>query len=136
MGVLVEAAVESSVARPEFEGLWDKKQSRTVASISTVDNDVNNTKLKRTKMEQEIYERQLKKLQDSNVITQVAAGRKFTGQAFSCKPSVVCFSDLEVGQVYVKTVTLTNISYTVNHCKLTGLSECLKDFIELQYVVH
>ncbi len=42
------------------------------------------------------------------------------------------FKDFEVGKSYKKKITLTNVSYTVNSCKLTGLTEHLKDFIELQ----
>ena len=39
--------------------------------------------------------------------------------------------DFDVGKSYQKKVILTNVSHTLNVCKLSGLSEHLKDFIEL-----
>lgn len=42
------------------------------------------------------------------------------------------FQDFEVGRTYRKRVILTNVSYTVNYCKLVGITELLKDFIELR----
>ena len=43
--------------------------------------------------------------------------------------------DFEVGKEYKRTVQFTNISYTVNTCKMVGLSEELKDFISIKYVI-
>ena len=42
--------------------------------------------------------------------------------------------DFEVGKVYKKKVQLTNVSYTVNHCRLVGVSEHLRDFISIMLV--
>lgn len=42
--------------------------------------------------------------------------------------------DFEVGKVYKKKVQLTNVSYTMNHCRLVGVSEHLKDFISIMLV--
>jgi len=47
------------------------------------------------------------------------------GQAFLSKPAEVVFKDFEVGKVFRRRLQLTNVSYTVNHCKLLGLSEHL-----------
>ena len=62
---------------------------------------------------------------------QVAGGKQFHGQAFNSKPEVITFKDFDVGKTYKKKVTLTNVSYTVNYCKLIGITERLKDFIEI-----
>ncbi len=40
--------------------------------------------------------------------------------------------DFDVGKTYKKKVMLTNVSYTVNYCKLMGITEHLKDFIDVQ----
>jgi len=45
----------------------------------------------------------------------------------------VVFKDFEVGKVFRRRLQLTNVSYTVNHCKLLGLSEHLKDFITIDF---
>lgn len=40
--------------------------------------------------------------------------------------------DFDVGQVYKKKIVLINASYSVNCCRLVGISEWLKDFISVQ----
>lgn len=40
--------------------------------------------------------------------------------------------DFVVGQEYKCVVQLTNISYTVNTCKLLGVSDNLKDFLSIK----
>lgn len=55
------------------------------------------------------------------------------GQAFLSKPAEVVFKDFEVGKVFRRRLQLTNVSYTVNHCKLLGLSDHLKDFITIDF---
>lgn len=40
--------------------------------------------------------------------------------------------DFDVGQIYKKKIVLTNVSYSVNYCRLVGISEWLKDFISVQ----
>ena len=41
--------------------------------------------------------------------------------------------DFDVGCVYKRQVQLTNVSYTVNYCKLVGVSDNLKDFLTIKY---
>lgn len=48
-------------------------------------------------------------------------------QLFKC----YLLQDFDVGKSYKKRVTLTNVSYSINFCKLTGLSDHLKDFLEI-----
>ena len=55
------------------------------------------------------------------------------GQAFLSKPAEVVFKDFEVGKVLRRRLQLTNVSYTVNYCKLLGVSEHLKDFITVDF---
>ena len=38
----------------------------------------------------------------------------------------------QVGRTYRKRVVLTNVSYSVNYCKLVGMSEVLKDFVTME----
>lgn len=42
--------------------------------------------------------------------------------------------DFDVGMVYKKKIVITNVSYSINFCKLSGLSEHLKDFIQIEWV--
>lgn len=42
------------------------------------------------------------------------------------------WQDFDVGKTYKKRVTLTNVSYTVNHLKLIGVTDQLKDFVDIQ----
>jgi hypothetical protein len=113
---------ERSVLKPDIPGLWE----------SNVD-EVEVKKSKRTMMEQSIYDRTLVDLKNSAVITQVAAGREFKGQAFISKPEEIIFKDFEVGKSYKKKIQLTNISYTVNHLKLANVSENLMDFLQIEF---
>ncbi|ELU13530.1 hypothetical protein CAPTEDRAFT_225037, partial [Capitella teleta] len=121
--------VATNLAVPEFEGVWDNhKAYRAPKDL------VNIRKLPdSTKMERDIMDRVMDKHREGIVINQVAGGREFQGCAFYSKPDVVHFKDFEVGKTYKKRVILTNVSYTVNYCKLTGLTEHLKDFITLSF---
>ncbi len=75
----------------------------------------------------------LDQLKKSAVREQVVAGRKFSGVSFKSNPTVVHFKDFTVGQSYTIKVVLTNISYTINTCKFKEITECLKDFIEIDF---
>lgn len=81
----------------------------------------------------ELYLKSLDKLKKSAVREQVAAGKKFKGVAFKSQPRVIEFKDFDVGSTYNLKVLLTNISYTINTCKLIGITEKLKDFISVEY---
>ena len=94
----------------------------------------------------------LEKLKKSAIKDQVAAGKKFKGVAFKSQPKIIqfkvrqrlkslllgfiykcfVFKDFDVGQTYNLKVVLTNISYTINTCKLIGLSDKLKDFVTIE----
>lgn len=46
--------------------------------------------------------------------------------------SELCLQDCDVGKVYKKKVTLTNVTYTTNYCKLLGVSQNLKDHVTVR----
>ncbi|XP_074655233.1 cilia- and flagella-associated protein 74-like isoform X2 [Tubulanus polymorphus] len=122
-----ESAV--NLAEPEFEGLWDQHKHynvpKDVVAVHTIPGG--------SKMEQGILQAGLEKQRAGIIQKQVAAGREFKGVAFYSKPSVIHFKDFDVGKSYKKRVTLTNVSYSVNYCKLIGITEHLKDFIKIHF---
>ncbi|MGH0159295.1 UNVERIFIED_CONTAM: hypothetical protein FKN15_037223 [Acipenser sinensis] len=85
------------------------------------------------KMEQEILARTLEKHRSGIIRKQVVVGREFKGCPFYSKPDVIHFKDFEVGKTYKKKIMLTNSTYTINFCKLVGVSEHLRDFIYLHF---
>ena len=38
-----------------------------------------------------------------------------------------------MGVLYRKRLQLTNVSYTINHCKLVGVSQELRDFVSVEF---
>lgn len=73
-----------------------------------------------SKFEQDALQRAKERQRDRLLqgTQQVAGGRTFHGQAFVPKPLEIVYLDFEVGQVYHKTFTLTNASYTFNSFKV------------------
>ncbi|XP_041954743.1 cilia- and flagella-associated protein 74 isoform X2 [Alosa sapidissima] len=61
------------------------------------------------------------------------AGRGFKGPPFISKPAAIHFKDFDIGRVYRKRITLTNVTYSTNYCKLLGISTHLMDFISLSF---
>ncbi|XP_065062279.1 cilia- and flagella-associated protein 74-like [Rhopilema esculentum] len=115
---------------PEFKGLWETDQGEMK------DESVKNWRGEN--QEYSTYEQQmildaLEKQRENIVQKQVAAGKEFKGAAFYSKPDVVVFKDFDLGQVYKKKVLLTNVSYSQNFCKLIGVSENLKDFLDIKF---
>ncbi|KAE8592886.1 hypothetical protein XENTR_v10018908 [Xenopus tropicalis] len=118
-----------SLAQPEFVGLWS--QNYKPHKVPKEETDMN---LQRgSKMEMEIMAERLQKLRSGIVEKQVVSGHEFKGCPFHSKPNLVHFKNLDVGKIYKKRITLTNASYTINFCKLVGVSEHLKDFITIQF---
>ncbi|XP_078491264.1 cilia- and flagella-associated protein 74-like [Ciona intestinalis] len=120
---------EEDLAQPEFQGMWDQKHK----VYKVPKEDVTLKPTGGTKMEHDIMKRTLAKHKDGIIVQQVAAGREFKGRPFNSKPEVIHFKDLDVGRVYKKKITITNVSYSINFCKLCGLSEHLKDFIKIDF---
>lgn len=46
---------------------------------------------------------------------------------------MVVFKDFDLDETYQQRVKLTNVSYTVNYCRLDGVSDNLKDFITINF---
>lgn len=46
--------------------------------------------------------------------------------------SELYLQDCDVGKVYKKKVTLTNVTYVTNYCKLLGVSQNLKDHVSVR----
>jgi len=61
-------------------------------------------------------------------------GREFKGDAFLAKPSVIAFSDFEVGKKYRQVVEVTNVSLTFNQFKLLPLEDRVKEFFDVEFV--
>eukprot|EP00927_Polykrikos_kofoidii_P077823 TRINITY_DN74730_c0_g1_i1.p1 TRINITY_DN74730_c0_g1~~TRINITY_DN74730_c0_g1_i1.p1 ORF type:complete len:1662 (-),score=352.24 TRINITY_DN74730_c0_g1_i1:23-5008(-) len=91
---------------------------------------------KLTKLEEqyltEARERQKQSLMDGSV--QKCWGKEFKGDAFLAKPSVITFSDFEVGKRYRRLVEVTNVSLTFNQFKLLPLEDEVKEFFEIDFV--
>ncbi|CAL1527246.1 unnamed protein product [Lymnaea stagnalis] len=128
-----EEEVEPSVdlAKPEFEGLWNK-ETKLYKAVKDSDQPKSGTRGMST-MEQQILKRTLEKTKKGIVITQVAAGKEFSGSPFYSKPDVIHFKDFDVGKTYKKLVKLTNVSYTLNYIKYLDITDQLKDFIKIQF---
>uniref|UniRef100_W5MG58 Cilia and flagella associated protein 74 n=1 Tax=Lepisosteus oculatus TaxID=7918 RepID=W5MG58_LEPOC len=120
-----ERTTEESLAVPEFTGLWEQKHKEYKVQAAL--------NVKMHKMDQEILARTLEKQRSGIVRKQVVVGREFKGCPFYSKPEVIHFKDFDVGKTYKKRVTLTNVSYSINFCKLLGVSEHLKDFISVHF---
>ncbi|XP_078615785.1 cilia- and flagella-associated protein 74-like [Branchiostoma floridae x Branchiostoma japonicum] len=125
-----EGEDDENLAQPEFAGLWDQEHK---AYKVPEDHEVPPKPIGGTKMEQQVLQQTLEKHRSGIIRKQVAAGREFKGQPFYSKPDVIHFKDFDVGKTYKKKVQLTNVSYSVNFCRLVGLSEHLKDFIHLVF---
>ncbi|XP_077106223.1 cilia- and flagella-associated protein 74 isoform X1 [Ranitomeya variabilis] len=118
-----------NLAQPEFRGLW----SEDLKPYKVPRDDMDSKPKGGSKMEKEIMSETLKKLRLGIVEKQVVSGLEFKGCPFYSKPKMIYFKDLDVGKTYKKRITLTNASYTINFCKLVGVSDHLKDFVTIQF---
>eukprot|EP01135_Chromosphaera_perkinsii_P001058 Nk52_evm8s158 gene=Nk52_evmTU8s158 len=64
---------------------------------------------------------------------QVVAGRVFKGDLFKCNRDEIVFKDFDVGETYVQTITLTNVSYCISAFKVKDLPLRLVDILQLEY---
>ncbi|KGL84698.1 Uncharacterized protein KIAA1751, partial [Tinamus guttatus] len=84
-------------------------------------------------MRSEIFEKTTGKLQTGIVHKETGAAREHERCPFYSKPNLIHFKDFDVGKIYKKKIVLTNASYSVNFCRLAGISEWLKDFISIHF---
>ncbi|XP_072012089.1 cilia- and flagella-associated protein 74 isoform X2 [Engystomops pustulosus] len=118
-----------NLAQPEFKGLWNED----LKPYKVPKDDIDTKPLGGSKMEKEIMTETLRKLRNGIIEKQVVSGHEFKGCPFYSKPKIIHFKDLDVGKTYKKKITLTNASYTINFCKLVGVSDHLRDFISIQF---
>ncbi|XP_008283307.1 uncharacterized protein cfap74 [Stegastes partitus] len=114
-------SLADSLAEPEFSGLWDQNYKKLLNATSRqVQREVKQE-------EPDVTDEKL------NTAPKKVHGREMKGRSFISKPEVVLFQDFEVGKTYKKKVVLTNVSYTINYCKLLKVSAQLKDFISINF---
>ncbi|KAM7030619.1 cilia- and flagella-associated protein 74 isoform 1-T1 [Acridotheres tristis] len=113
---------------PEFPGLWSREYD-----LHKVPKAEDPTLLAIRAMRKQMAEKKMKELQSGILHKQTVPGQEHKGSAFLSKPNFIHFKDFDVGQVYKKKIVLTNASYSVNYCRLVGISEWLKDFISVHF---
>ncbi|NXC63847.1 CFA74 protein, partial [Aleadryas rufinucha] len=113
---------------PEFPGLWSRQYD-----LHKVPKEEDPTRLAIRAMREKMAEKKMEELQTGILHKQIVPGREYKGCAFHSKPSCIHFKDFDVGQTYKKKIVLTNASYSVNYCRLVGISEWLKDFISVHF---
>ncbi|NXO67400.1 CFA74 protein, partial [Phainopepla nitens] len=113
---------------PEFPGLWSQEYD-----LHKVPKAEDPTQLAIRAMRKQMAEKKMERLQTGILHKQTVPAQEQKGCAFHSKPSCIHFKDFDVGQIYKKKIVLTNASYSVNYCRLVGISECLKDFISVHF---
>ncbi|RLV95065.1 hypothetical protein DV515_00012935, partial [Chloebia gouldiae] len=113
---------------PEFPGLWSREYD-----LHQVPKAEDPTELAIRAMRKQMAEKKMEKLQTRILHKQTVPAQEHKGCAFHSKPSCIHFKDFDVGQIYKKKIVLTNTSYSVNYCRLVGISEWLKDFISVHF---
>ncbi|KAJ8257605.1 hypothetical protein GJAV_G00187600 [Gymnothorax javanicus] len=116
---------DESLALPEFTGLWDLKH-RERKDLQDDEVSVYTAAYEGLSLAQVQTHRALLK-------NRVLQGKGFRGCPFVSKPETIHFKDFEVGKTYKKKVTLINVTYSTNYCKLLSVSEHLKDFITIHF---
>ncbi|XP_015675084.1 cilia- and flagella-associated protein 74 [Protobothrops mucrosquamatus] len=124
-----EEEADNVLAEPEFVGIWDQEYN----SLQELDDKIDSKPLGVSKLEKDIFTRNLEKLHAGVIRKHRVCGREFKGCPFYSKPSLIHFKDFDVGKTYKKKVTLINAFYSINYCKLDGVSEHLKDFFTVLF---
>ncbi|NXQ33632.1 CFA74 protein, partial [Alaudala cheleensis] len=123
---------EQSLLVPEFPGLWSQESAGFHVSLQ-VPRAEDPAQLAVRTMRKQMAEKKMEQLQTGILHKQTVPAQKHKGCAFHSKPSCIHFKDFDVGQIYKKKIILTNASYSVNYCRLLGISEWLKDFISVHF---
>ncbi|KAM3824222.1 cilia- and flagella-associated protein 74 [Vipera latastei] len=124
-----EEEADNILAEPEFVGIWDQEYN----SLQELDDKTDSKPFGVSKLEKDIFTRNLEKLHAGVIRKHRVCGREFKGCPFYSKPSLIHFKDFDVGKTYKKKVTLINAFYSINYCKLDGVSEHLKDFFTVLF---
>ncbi|XP_028920216.1 cilia- and flagella-associated protein 74 isoform X3 [Ornithorhynchus anatinus] len=118
---------EETLAEPEILGLWAEEYK----PYKVPKDEVDRKPVGGTQMDKDILAHTLEKLRAGIIRKQVVSGHEFKGCPFYSKPDLIHFKDFDVGKTYKKKMTLINASFSVNYCKLVGVGEHLKDFIDI-----
>ncbi|KFP61832.1 Uncharacterized protein KIAA1751, partial [Cariama cristata] len=84
-------------------------------------------------VKKEIFEKKMEEFRTGIFHKEIVSGHEHKRCTFYSKPSCIHFKDFDVGQVYKKKIVLINASYSVNFCRLVGVSEWLEDFISVHF---
>ncbi|NWX44799.1 CFA74 protein, partial [Steatornis caripensis] len=120
---------DETLVEPEFPGLWS--QECDLHKISKEEMDPKQLATRAVKKEG--FEKKMEGFQTGIFHKQIVSRHECKGCAFYSKPSCIHFKDFDVGQIYKKKIVLINASYSVNFCRLVGISEWLKDFISIHF---
>ncbi|NXI45437.1 CFA74 protein, partial [Galbula dea] len=120
---------EESLLEPEFPGLWS--QERALHKMSKEEMDPKQLAIRTVK--KTTFVEKMEEFQTGIFHKQIVSGHEYKGCAFYSKPGCIHFKDFDVGQTYKKKIVLINASYSVNSCRLVGISEWLKDFISIHF---
>ncbi|NXY13595.1 CFA74 protein, partial [Atrichornis clamosus] len=123
-----ETERDKTLLEPEFPGLWSQEPLHKISR-----EEVDPTQLAIRAMKQEMSEKKMEAFQTGIFHKHIVPESEHKGCAFHSKPSCIHFKDFDVGQTYKKKIILTNASYSVNYCRLVGISEWLKDFISVHF---
>ncbi|NWH75655.1 CFA74 protein, partial [Piaya cayana] len=120
---------DKTLVEPEFPGLWNQECDLHKVSKEEMDSK----QLTASTGEKEILMKKMEESQTGFFPKRIVSGRECKRDTFYSKPSCIHFKDFDVGQTYKKKIALINASYSVNFCRLVGISESLKDFISIHF---
>ncbi|XP_009887976.1 PREDICTED: uncharacterized protein CFAP74 [Charadrius vociferus] len=124
-----ETERDKTLVEPEFPGLWSQEHDLHKISKEEMDPKQLATRVEK----KDIFEKKMEEVQTGVFHKQIVSGRDCKARTFFSKPSCIHFKDFDVGQIYKKKIVLINASYSVNFCRLVGISEWLKDFISIHF---
>nr|XP_012420297.1 PREDICTED: cilia- and flagella-associated protein 74 [Odobenus rosmarus divergens] len=120
---------DDTLAEPEVPGLWKEDYKPYQVPKEEVDRKT----VGGTKMDKDILARTMEQVRCRATHKQVVSRCKFKGRPFNSKPKLIHFKDFDIGKVYKKKITLINATYTINYCKLVGVEDHLRDFIQIDF---
>ncbi|XP_009982949.1 PREDICTED: uncharacterized protein CFAP74, partial [Tauraco erythrolophus] len=121
---------DKALVEPEFPGLWSQEGDLHKISKEEMDPKQLATRV----VKKESFEKKKVEFPTGIFQKRIVSGRECKGCTFYSKPSCIHFKDFDVGQIYKQKIVLINASYSVNFCRLVGISAWLKDFISIHFV--
>ncbi|XP_028850611.1 cilia- and flagella-associated protein 74 isoform X2 [Denticeps clupeoides] len=124
-----DRGIKESLALPEFMGLWDQTISK---EKSTSDEESAFKSLSSSVLQKDLIS-QITGKRQTLVSQKKGSSKRELKRPFTSKPEVIHFKDFDIGKVYKKKVTLINVTYSTNHCKLLGVTAELLDFVSINF---